>query len=113
MLSVQQMTGRIVSGARETYTLTVAESDCLQMLAHVADARAEIACPLGVLLIILKQMSVRNQHRSATTGICNYGRVIVFESIDVLPGQSASAFNITCMRMQCAAANLGVGGLNF
>src|SRR5947207_6621800 len=83
------------------------------MLYHIADARAEFACRLGVLRIMLKQMSIRSQHRSAPAGIGDYWRLIGFESIDVLAGERAGAFNIAGVRMQGAATNLRVGSLNF
>src|SRR3989442_317430 len=110
---MQQMTRRIVSGARESHALAVAEADGLQMLAHVADAGAEFAGRLGVFRIMLKQMCVRNQHRSATTGIGDDWRVLPLESIDVLPCQSPGAFNIARVRMKGTATNLGVGRSRF
>src|SRR5882672_9117972 len=82
------------------------------MLAHVADAGAEFARPLGVLRIMLKQMSIRSQHRSAPAGIGDDWRLIGFESIDVLAGERAGAFNIAGVRMQGAATNLCVRRLN-
>ena len=82
-------------------------------LVNVADARAEFVCPCGVLRIMLKQMSVRNQHRAATTGIGDDGRVLMFESLYVLAGQCACAFKVACVRMQRTAANLCVRRLNF
>ena len=41
MLAVQQMTRRIIGCARESDCFAVAESACLKMLAHVANARAQ------------------------------------------------------------------------
>src|SRR5438270_9790222 len=105
------MTRRIVSGARESHALAVAKPDGLQMLAHVADAGAEFAGRLGVFRIMLKQMCVRNQHRSATTGIGD-DWIHPLESIDVLPCQSPGAFNIARVRMKGTATNLGVGRLS-
>src|SRR5437870_2803133 len=107
------MTRRIVSGARESHALAIAEADGLEMLAHVADAGAEFAGRLGVFRIMLKQMCVRNQHRSATTGIGDDWRVLPLESIDVLPCQSPGAFNIARVRMKGTATNLGVGRSHF
>src|SRR5882724_7152697 len=106
------MTRRIISGAREAEALAVAKPDCLQMLAHVADARAEFARRLGILFVMLKQMCIRSQHRSAPAGIGDDWRVIVFESIDVLSRQSARAFDVTCVCMQRTTTHLGVGSLN-
>src|SRR2546423_7684298 len=106
------MTRRVVSRARESGRFAVAESDGLKMLAHVADARAEFAGGMGVSRVMLKQMCVRSQHRSATAGIGNDWRVAVFERIDVLPGQSARAFNIAGVRMQGAATHLRLRRLN-
>src|SRR5437763_15342802 len=103
------MTRRIVSGAREAEALAVAKPDRLQMLAHVADARAEFARRLGILRIMLKQMRIRSQHCAATSGIGNDWRAVVFESLDVSSRQSARAFDITCMCMQGAATTLRVG----
>src|SRR5438874_3317704 len=94
------MTRRIISGAREAETLAVAKPDRLQMLAHVADARAEFARRLGILCVMLKQMRIRSQHCAATAGIGNDWRAVVFESLYVLSRQSARTFDITCVCMQ-------------
>src|SRR2546423_12244286 len=79
----------------------------------MGEARVGGGCGLGVLRIMLKQMSIRSQLPSAPAGIGDDWRLIVFESIDVLAGERAGAFNIAGVRMQGAATNLCVRSLNF
>ena len=106
MLSVQQVTGSIVSCSLNPYCRAITKPVRLELLANVANPRAEVARPLGVFFIFGEQMSVGGEHR-ATAASVGYDRSIaVAKGIDVLSRQNARAIQLAGMRMQSATANL-------
>src|SRR5205807_6140440 len=100
------MTRSIVCCAIESDVLTVAKSDCLKMLAHVAHAAAEFARGFGVFVILLEQMRVRDQHRAAAASIRDYGRIRIAKGVDVLSREIACALEFSRVRVKRAATNL-------
>src|SRR5205085_12576389 len=77
----------------------------LELLTHVASSRAEVHRRLSQLFVIRKQMTVSSKHRTATAGVGN-SRTIALEGRDVFPCEFARAFQISGVRVQCAATNL-------
>src|SRR5438034_9154418 len=104
------MTRSVVSRARRSDGRAVTKTNRFELLSHVAHARAEFPCRLGVLRVVREQMRVRNQHRTAATRVGHDWRVAnlraVRERVNVVPGQSPGAIEIARVRVQRTAANL-------
>src|SRR5437763_15495087 len=106
------MTRCIVCCASESDALTVAKSDCLNMLAYVAHAAAEFARGFGVFVIVLEQMGIRDKHRAAATGVRDYGRIGFAKGVDVLPREIACALEFTRVGVKRAATDLCRGRID-
>ena len=105
MLPVHEVTGRIVSHALACGAWRRSHVCRGELLADITNARAEVRSAFGEVFIIREQMPVRRQHRAASAGIGDDGR-IRFESRDVLSRKLARAFKVSGVRVQCTAADL-------
>src|SRR2546427_8109503 len=101
------MTRSVVGDLRFVERRAFFQSRHLQLLADVSNTRAEFMRPASKLFVIRQEVCVGNEHRAATTCICNYRRTaFIVECFDILARKFARAFEVACMSMKRTATNL-------